>query len=36
VTRATFDTSKIERTGWKPLFDISTGLSHSLETLKSQ
>ena len=36
VTRATFDTSKIERTGWKPLFDISTGLNHSLETLKSQ
>lgn len=36
VTRATFDTSKIERTGWKPLFDISTGLNHSLETLKER
>ena len=36
VTRATFDISKIERTGWQPLFDISTGLNHSLETLKSQ
>lgn len=36
VTRATFDTSKIERTGWQPLFDISTGLSHSLETLKEK
>ncbi len=34
VTRATFDISKIERTGWQPLFDIATGLSHSLETLK--
>ena len=36
VTRATFDTSKIEHTGWKPLFDISTGLNHSLETLKER
>lgn len=34
VTRATFDTSKIEQTGWRPLFDIKTGLAHSLETMK--
>lgn len=34
VTRATFDTMKIEATGWRPLFDIPTGISHSLETIQ--
>lgn len=32
VTRATFDTAKIEATGWKPIFDIPTGIKHSLDS----
>lgn len=30
ITRATFDTSKIQALGWKPLFNIKEGLQHTI------
>lgn len=31
ITKATFNTDKLEALGWKPLFDVETGFSHTLE-----
>ncbi len=33
ISRAVFDTAKIELSGWHPLFGISEGLRHTVETL---
>lgn len=34
ITKAVFDTTKIEALGWQPLTDIETGLRHTIKTLK--
>lgn len=31
ITKATFNTDKLQALGWKPLFDISEGIAHTLE-----
>lgn len=33
ITKAIFDTSKLEALGWQPQFDITTGLNHTIKTL---
>lgn len=34
ITKATFDTSKLERLGWNPFFGIREGMAHTINTLK--
>lgn len=34
ITKAVFSTEKLERLGWKPLFDLKEGLSHTIQTLQ--
>ena len=31
ITKATFNTDKLKALGWKPLFDINTGITHTLQ-----
>lgn len=33
ITKATFNTDKLEALGWKPLFDVETGFAHTLEEM---
>ena len=35
ATKATLDSDKIKKTGWKSLFDIETGLHHTIDVLRS-
>ncbi len=35
ATKATLNSDKIKKTGWKPLFDIETGLHHTIDVLRS-
>lgn len=32
ITKATFDTSKIQAIGWRPLFDLERGLEHTIKS----
>lgn len=32
ITKATFNTDKLKALGWQPLFDISEGIAHTLES----
>ncbi len=34
ITKATFNTDKLQALGWKPLFDISEGIAHTLESAR--
>lgn len=34
ITRAVFDTSKIQHLGWRPLFSLDEGLRHTIATLE--
>ncbi len=34
ITKAVFSTKKLEALGWQPLYDITQGLRHSIETLR--
>ena len=36
ITKAVFSTEKIEQLGWKPLFSIDEGLSHTLDSSDGQ
>lgn len=33
ITKAVFSTRKLESLGWKPLFDLETGIGHTINTL---
>ena len=34
ITKASFNTSKIQAIGWKPLFNIKEGINHTIESVK--